>query len=344
MKALQYRTIGAPPEVVEIETPEPGPGQVRLKVTAAGVCHSDEFIMGLPEDQYVYGLPLTLGHEGAGIVDKLGEGVVGVQLGNSVVVYGPWGCGTCYACSQGKENYCPHAADLGIAPPGLGSPGAMAEYMIVDNPRHLVPLGDLDPVTNVSLTDAGLTPYHAIKHSLPKLVPGSVAVVIGTGGLGHIGIQILRAMTNATVVALDVNEDKLQLAKDVGAHHVFLSNNDAIREVKNLTHGLGAQAVFDFVGIQPTMTLGQAMIRTEGDQVLVGVGSGSLPVGMLDKPYEATVRSPYWGFRCELFEVLDLARSGAVHVETEVFTLDDAPRAYEKLHAGNLRGRAVIVP
>ncbi|MFJ6000886.1 NAD(P)-dependent alcohol dehydrogenase [Arthrobacter sp. NPDC092385] len=344
MKALQYRTIGAPPEVVEIETPEPGPGQVRLKVTAAGVCHSDEFIMGLPEDQYVYGLPLTLGHEGAGIVDKLGEGVVGVQLGDSVVVYGPWGCGTCYACSQGKENYCPHAADLGIAPPGLGSPGAMAEYMIVDNPRHLVPLGDLDPVTNVSLTDAGLTPYHAIKHSLPKLVPGSVAVVIGTGGLGHIGIQILRAMTNATVVALDVNEDKLQLAKDVGAHHVFLSNNDAIGEVKNLTHGLGAQAVFDFVGIQPTMTLGQAMIRTEGDQVLVGVGSGSLPVGMLDKPYEATVRSPYWGFRSELFEVLDLARSGAVHVETEVFTLDDAPRAYEKLHAGNLRGRAVIVP
>jgi propanol-preferring alcohol dehydrogenase len=220
----------------------------------------------------------------------------------------------------------------------------MAEYMIVDNARHLVPLGDLDPVANVSLTDAGLTPYHAIKQSLPKLVPGSVAVVIGTGGLGHVGIQILRAMTNATVVALDVNEDKLQLAKDVGAHHVFLSNEDAIAEVKNLTHGLGAQAVFDFVGIQPTMTLGQAMIRAEGDQVLVGVGSGSLPVGMLDKPYEATVRSPYWGFRSELFEVLDLARSGAVQVETEVFTLDEAPRAYEKLHAGDLRGRAVIVP
>ncbi|WP_434994434.1 NAD(P)-dependent alcohol dehydrogenase [Arthrobacter sp. Ld5] len=344
MKALQYRTIGAPPEVVEIDTPEPGPGQVRLKVTAAGVCHSDAFIMGLPGDQYVYGLPLTLGHEGAGIVDKLGDGVVGVQPGDSVAVYGPWGCGTCYTCSQGKENYCPHAAGLGIAPPGLGAPGAMAEYMIVDDPRHLVPLGDLDPVANVSLTDAGLTPYHAIKPSLPKLVPGSVAVVIGAGGLGHVGIQILRAMTNATVVALDVNEDKLQLARDVGAQHVFLSDDDAISEVKSLTHGLGAHAVFDFVGIQPTMTLGQAMIRAEGDQVLVGVGSGSLPVGMLDKPYEATVRSPYWGFRSELFEVLDLARSGAVHVETEVFTLDDAPEAYEKLHAGNLRGRAVIVP
>ena len=344
MRALQYRTIGKPPEVVEIETPTPGPGQVRLKVTAAGVCHSDEFLMSLPEDQYAFGLPLTLGHEGAGIVDMLGDGVVGVEIGDSVAVYGPWGCGRCYACAQGKENYCPYAAQLGIAPPGLGAPGAMAEYMIVNDARHLVPLGDLDPVAHVSLTDAGLTPYHAIKHTIPKLVPGSVAVVIGTGGLGHVGIQILRAMTNATVVALDVNEEKLQLAKDVGAHHVFLSNDDAVAEVRNLTHGLGAQAVFDFVGIQPTMTLGQAMIRAEGDQVLVGVGSGSLPVGMLDKPYEATVRSPYWGYRSELFEVLDLARSGAVHVETEVFSLENAPLAYEKLHAGELRGRAAIVP
>ena len=220
----------------------------------------------------------------------------------------------------------------------------MAEYLVVDNARHLVPLGDLDPVRNVSLTDAGLTPYHAIKASLGKLVPGSVAVVIGAGGLGHVGIQILRAISPATVVALDVGEDKLALAKDVGAHHAFLSDTSAVEEVRALTGGHGAHAVFDFVGIQPTMDLGQAMIRVGGDQVLVGVGSGCLPVGMLDKPYEASVRSPYWGYRSELFEVLELARAGAVHVATEVFSLDDAPLAYEKLHAGELRGRAVIVP
>lgn len=344
MKALQYRTIGAKPEVVEIETPEPGPGQVRLKITAAGVCHSDEFIMSLSEEQYIYGLPLTLGHEGAGIVEKLGEGVTGIEIGTSVAVYGPWGCGYCYPCSQGHENYCENAAALGIAPPGLGAPGAMAEYMIVDDPRHLVPLGDLDAVQNVSLTDAGLTPYHAIKHSLSKLVPGSTAVVIGTGGLGHVGIQILRAVSPATVVALDVSEEKLALAREVGAHHAFLSDESAIERVRQLTGGKGAHAVFDFVGIQPTMSLGAGMIRVGGDQVLVGVGSGSLPVGMLDKPYEASVRSPYWGYRAELFEVLDLARSGAVHVETEVFSLADAPRAYERLHEGTLRGRAVIVP
>jgi len=344
MKALQYRSIGAAPEVVEIETPEPGPGQVRIKVTAAGVCHSDAFIMGLPEEHYTYGLPLTLGHEGAGLVDKLGEGVKGLAPGDPVAVYGPWGCGYCYPCSQGKENYCERAAEQGIAPPGLGSPGAMAEYLIVDNARHLVPLGDLDPVRNVSLTDAGLTPYHAIKPSLGKLVPGATAVVIGAGGLGHVAIQILRATTGATVVALDVSEDKLGLARDVGAHHTFGSTPAAAGKVKELTGGKGAHAVFDFVGIEATMAIGAAMIRAEGDQVIVGVGSGSLPVGMLDRPFESTIRAPYWGSRSELFEVLDLARSGLIHVETEVFPLDEAPMAYERLHAGTLRGRAVIVP
>lgn len=128
----------------------------------------------------------------------------------------------------------------------------------------------------MSLTDAGLTPYHAIKESLGKLVPGSVAVVIGVGGLGHVGIQILRAISAATVVALDVSEEKLALAKDVGAHYAYLSDESAVAKVRELTGGHGARAVFDFVGIQPTLTLGQGMIRVGGDQVLVGVGSGTL--------------------------------------------------------------------
>jgi alcohol dehydrogenase, propanol-preferring len=220
----------------------------------------------------------------------------------------------------------------------------MAEYMIIDDPRHLVPLGDLDPVENVSLTDAGLTPYHAIKTSLPKLVPGSTAVVIGAGGLGHVAIQILRAISPATVIALDLNGEKLDLAKDVGAHHVFLSDADAVGHVKALTGGGGAHAVFDFVGMQPTMDLGKAMVRVDGDLVLVGVGAGTIEAGVLAAPYDSSVRAPYWGSRSELFEVLELARSGAVHVETRTFSLQDAPTAYRLLHEGTLRGRAVIVP
>src|SRR5690606_28688982 len=174
-----------------------------------------------------YPLPLTLGHEGAGVVAALGDGVAHLEIGESVAVYGPWGCGLCIKCSEGKENYCINAAAQGIQPPGLGAPGAMAEYLLVDSPRHLVPLGELDPVQNVSLTDAGLTPYHAIKNAMPKLGAGSTAVVIGTGGLGHVGIQILRAITGATVVALDVNDEKLELAREVGAHHTLPSNDGA---------------------------------------------------------------------------------------------------------------------
>lgn len=344
MKALQYREIGSRPEVVEIPKPVPGPGQVLLKVTAAGVCHSDEFIMGLPEEAYVYGLPLTLGHEGAGIVAELGEGVTNLAVGDAVAVYGPWGCGRCHACSQGKENYCTNAQAEGIQPPGLGAPGSMAEYMIIDDPRHLVPLGDLDPVQNVSLTDAGLTPYHAIKQSLPKLGAGTTAVVIGTGGLGHVGIQILRAISGATVIALDVSDEKLALAKEVGAHHTVLSNADAPAVIRELTGGLGANAVFDFVGAAPTVAIATASVAIEGDVTIVGIGGGSAAVGFGQIAYDAAVRAPYWGSRAELIEVLDLARAGLIHVEVERFSLDDGPEAYNRLHSGSIRGRAVIVP
>ncbi|MFL5999167.1 MAG: NAD(P)-dependent alcohol dehydrogenase [Streptomyces sp.] len=344
MKALQYRTIGAAPEVVTVPDPEPGPGQVLLKVTAAGVCHSDIAVMSWPAENFPYELPLTLGHEGVGTVAALGAGVSGVREGDAVAVYGPWGCGTCAKCAQGKENYCLRADALGIRPPGLGTPGAIAEYLLVDDPRHLVPLDGLDPVAAAPLTDAGLTPYHAIKRSLPKLVPGSTAVVIGTGGLGHVAIQLLRALTPARVIALDVNEDKLRLAKEVGAHETVLSDAGAAAAVRTLTGGLGAEAVFDFVGAEPTLRTAGALAAVEGDVTIVGIGGGALPVGFGALPFEVSVAAPYWGSRSELVEVLNLARSGAVSVHTETYVLDEAPLAYERLHTGKVNGRAVILP
>ncbi|MFI0898324.1 NAD(P)-dependent alcohol dehydrogenase [Streptomyces sp. NPDC020983] len=344
MKALQYRTVGAAPEVVTAPDPEPGPGQVLLKVTAAGVCHSDIAVMSWPADSFPYPLPLTLGHEGVGTVAALGPGTTGVSEGDAVAVYGPWGCGRCAKCAEGKENYCLRADELGIRPPGLGAPGAIAEYLLVDDPRHLVPLDGLDPVAAVPLTDAGLTPYHAVKRALPKLVPGSTAVVIGAGGLGHTAIQLLRALSPARVVALDVSEDKLALARTVGAHAAVLSDDDAPAAVRELTGGLGAQAVFDFVGAAPTVRIAGAVAGVEAEVSLVGIGGGTLPVGFGVLPFEVCVSAPYWGSRAELQEVLALARDGAVSVHTETFSLDEAPRAYERLHEGSINGRAVILP
>ncbi|MET0162160.1 MAG: NAD(P)-dependent alcohol dehydrogenase [Microbacteriaceae bacterium] len=341
MKALQYRAIGGRPELVEIDKPVPAPGQVLLKITAAGACHSDEFIMGASAEEYSFKpLPLTLGHEVAGTVEQLGDGVTGLELGESVIVYGPWGCGRCYACASGEEQNC----EQGMRAPGIFSHGGMAEYMLVDDARHLVSIGDLDPVANVSLTDAALTPYRAIKSALPKLTPGTTAVVIGSGGLGHVAIQLLKALTVSTVVVLDVAEDKLEFARSVGADHAFLSNPDAIPSVKDITRGLGADAVFDFVGIQPTADLAAGLIRTAGSIVVVGVAKGAVPIGQTTVPLDVNGRAINWGSRTELMEVVELAKRGAISIHTERYSLDDAPRAYENLHAGKVRGRAVIVP
>ena len=347
MKALQYVTVGDAPKIMTIPKPHAGPGQIVLKVTAAGVCHSDEFVMSLPAEAFGamgWSTPLTLGHEGAGIVHELGDGVTEFAIGDSVAVYGPWGCGTCSYCVQGKEMLCPFAAGMGIQPPGLGSPGAMAEYLLIDSPRHLVAMDTLDPVQNVSLTDAALTPYHAIKNSLSKLGAGSTAVTIGAGGLGHMAIQLLRALTGATVITLDISDAKLALAKEVGAHHAFQSNDDAIARVHELTGGIGANAVFDFVGAQPTVELASKLVRPEGDLHIVGIGGGMLPVGFGATAYDVNIRTPYWGSRLELMEVIELAQQGKIKVEFEQFSLDDGPTAYERLHHGDLRGRAVLVP
>jgi propanol-preferring alcohol dehydrogenase len=344
VRALQFRGAGSAPQVVTIPDPEPGPGQVLLKVTAAGVCHSDLHVMALPAARLRYPLPLTLGHEGAGTVAALGAGVTGWQAGDAVAVYGAWGCGLCARCATGQENYCLRAAGLGIFPPGLGAPGAIAEYLLVDDQRHLVALDGLDPVTSVPLTDAGLTPYHAIKGSLPKLVPGTAAVVLGAGGLGHVAIQILRALSPARVIVADIAEDKLALARQVGAHETVLSGPDAAAAVRELTGGQGAAAVFDFVGTPATVAIAGAVAGVQSDVAIVGIGGGQLAVGFGTLPHDTAVTAPYWGSRAELGEVLELARAGSVEVHVETYPLDEAPRAYERLHQGQVTGRAVILP
>jgi len=345
MRAIQLIEPKKFPELRDVPEPVPGPGQVLLKITAAGLCHSDIAVMEHYAVLNNYPLPMTLGHECVGTIVDAGEGAKPlVTIGEHVMVYGPWGCGRCRMCAEGYENYCLNAAARNITPPGLGHDGGCAEYMLVDRARYCIPIGDLDPVTAAPLTDAALTPYHAVQHSRAKLDANSVAVVIGVGGLGHIAIQLIKHLTPAEVIAIDISDDHLKLAEKVGADHCLKSDAEAVAAVKDLTGGHGAEVVFDFVGSQPTIDLGIQMTRVRGDWNIVGIGGGLAQAGFGATPFECQVFSPYWGTRADLYDVVALAQRGLIDVHTETFSLDQGVEAYHKLHDGQVMGRAVLVP
>ena len=345
MKALQLTGWKHGPELREVPDPDPGPGQVVVRVGGAGACHSDlHLIHDFEPGLLPFELPFTLGHENAGWVEAWGSGVTGLEVGMPVAVYGPWGCGRCHACASGRENYCERQAEIGASGGGLGLDGGMAPLMIVPDSRFLVPLGDLDPAIAAPITDAGLTSYHAIARSRHLLVPGSTAVVIGAGGLGHMAVQILRELTPATVIVVDQRQSALDLATSLGAHHGVAAGDAALDEVRELTGGRGADLVADFVGVDPTLALGAALVRPEGDLTIVGIGGGSLPISFFSIPYEASVQTTYWGTRPELMEVLALAEQGRITAHVTTYALEDAARVYEDLAAGTIEGRAVITP
>ncbi|MDY7101314.1 MAG: NAD(P)-dependent alcohol dehydrogenase [Actinomycetota bacterium] len=342
MRALQMVGWKQQPELVDVPEPEPGPGQVLIRVAAAGACHSDVHLI----DEFDTGLvpfepPFTLGHENAGWVEAVGVGVDGFEIGQPVAVYGPWGCGRCHTCRQGFENYCETSRPVGG---GLGRDGGMAPLMLVPSSRWLVPLGDLDPIEAAPLTDAGLTPYHAIKRSLPLLRPGSSVAVIGAGGLGHLAVQILAAMTPAKVIAIDRLPAALDVARRSGASAGVESGPGAADQIRELTKGRGVDVALDFVGSQETLQLAVAVSRTLGHLTIVGIGGGTVPVSFLGVPYELSVATTYWGSLPELQEVVDLAAAGHLKVHAQRFTLDDALDAYDEIRRGTLTGRAVILP
>ena len=332
------------PEFREVDVPEPAAGVVLIRVAGAGACHSDLHLMERPPGGTRFALPFTLGHENAGWVEVLGPGVRGLEVGEPVAVYGPWGCGRCRACRSSFENHCENAAQIGAAGGGLGRDGGMAPYMLIPAARLLVPLGDLDPVQAAPLSDAGLTPYHAIKRNLGKLTAGTSAVVIGVGGLGHMAVQILRAISPARVIAADIDEGKLALARELGADQTVRAGQEAPAQIRELTHGLGATLVLDFVGNEATMKLAASVARPAGDVAVVGLAGGTLPfrAGML--PFDCSITIPYWGSTVELMEVLALAQAGAIASRVHRFPLSQAPDAYAQLREGKIDGRAVITP
>jgi propanol-preferring alcohol dehydrogenase len=345
MRALQLTAWQHDPEIVEVDDPTPGPGEVVVRIGGAGACHSDLHLLHeFPPGLLPFDAPFTLGHENAGWVEAVGTGAEGLEIGTPVAVHGAWGCGYCARCRVGMDNYCENRATHPKEGCGLGFDGGMATHLRVPGPRYLVPLPTLDPVDAAPLTDAGLTPYHAIKRSLDLLVPGSSTLVIGAGGLGHMAIQILAAISATRVIAVDTNPEALQLAQDVGAHHGVLAGDDAKDNVRDLTQGKGTDLVLDFVGNDATLQLAAASSRALSDVVVVGIGMGTYPFSFFTVPYEVSMRTTYWGSLGELQELISLAEAGHVRAHVQRYSLEDAPRAYEDMAAGTLRGRAVIVP
>ncbi|MCW4455530.1 NAD(P)-dependent alcohol dehydrogenase [Flavobacterium sp. MXW15] len=343
MKAVRFVETGHPAEVVDVPAPVPGPGQVLLKVAGAGVCHSDLHI--LDEDLGLKG-PFTLGHENAGWIAGLGSGVEGWKEGDPVAVYGPWGCGRCHTCQTSMENYCENHAELGTMGGGLGSDGGMAEYMIVPSPRLLVPLAGLDPIAAAPLSDAALTPYHAIKKALPLLTPDATVLVVGIGGLGHMAVQILQALTPARLIAGDIDDAKLAHARELGVKHTLdTRDSDAAAEaIRELTGPRGVAVALDFVGAQPTVDLCARVVGRNSRLTIVGLGGGTLHYSANQPPYGCQVTVPYWGSRTELMEVIALAAAGRIHAEVETFPLEQAVDVYQRLREGRIRGRAVLLP
>jgi alcohol dehydrogenase, propanol-preferring len=343
MRALRLTEWESEPVVTEVPKPEPLGAEVLVEVTAAGLCRTDLHIMSSPAGAYPYTLPFTLGHESAGRVAALGPDASGFDIGDPVVVYARWGCGTCWQCANGRDNACvrtphgPHGA-------GLGRDGGLAEYLLVPSARYLVPAPGLGSVRAAPLADAALTSYHAVKLSLEQLHSESTAVVLGVGGLGYMAVQVLKAITPARVVAVDLRDAALEMARAAGADVTLSADGASAQDIRDATDPDGVSVVLDFVGSGATLALAAGSVSQGGDLTFVGRGGGELRVAPGLIPYETTVRMPTWGTVAELAEVVALAAAGKISSEAEVHDLDDAVSAYGRLRRGDVLGRAVVVP
>jgi propanol-preferring alcohol dehydrogenase len=343
MRAVRLEAWGRPPVLTEVPVPSPGPGAVLLRVQAAGLCHSDLHVMDAAPGVLPYELPFTLGHEVVGSVARLGDGVPREWLGRSCAVHGIWSCGRCRNCRRGRENYCLHL--VGPVGGGLGLDGGLADYVLVPDLRHLVPVDDADATAMAPLTDAGLTALHAVRTHLGQLEGDGVAVLVGIGGLGHLALQIVRAITGARTVAVDTDLAARDLALRLGADAVTGDLQEVPRLILDVAGEAGADLVLDFVGAQTTLDAGAGWLTPGGTLAVVGSAGGELTVAKgRQLPPGWTVAAPFWGPRQDLEAVVALARRGAVAAEVEVFPIEQALEAYGRLRESRVRGRAVVVP
>ena len=341
MKAVRLHSFHSSPVIDDV--PEPvisAPLDVIIKIGGAGVCRTDLHIiegqwdaaMGTP-------LPYVLGHENTGWVHSVGPAVTNVAVGDTVILHPTPTCGLCRACRAGDDMHC-----VASTFPGLSGDGGMAEYLLT-SARACV---KLDPSTRpadvAALADAGITAYHAVRKAIPLLYPGTVAVVIGAGGLGHIGVQCLAALTATTIVVVDRNPDALKLASQIGAHHTVVADGTQVEAVRDLTGGRGAHVVLDFVAEQGAQADGWAMTGGGGSYFVIGYG-GTVQVPTLDIiSTERNIIGNIVGTYNDLAELMALAEGGRVTLRTRTYPLDAAADAFADLDAGRVRGRAILVP
>jgi len=351
MKAARIVNVNEPLQVQDVQTPKPKDSQILVKVQSVGVCHSDvhvwegyyEGISGKQLKTTDRGVkyPLTPGHEIAGIVDSLGEQVEGFSKYEKVLVY-PWvGEGMCPACKIGQENLCDKPRSLGIY-----SDGGYAEYVLVPNYKYLVKIGDdMDTDTSAPLACAGLTAYGAIKNA--NLKPDENVVIVGTGGLGLMAIQLAKAVTGARIIAMDIDDKKLEVAKKEGADIIVNSKKeDPVKAIMELTGKLGADAVIDFVNATKTVETDMQFLRRRAKLLLVGLFGGELKLSLVTMPTRAyKIIGSYTGSLEDMVELVSLAKRGVIkQVVSKRFKLNQAGEALQMVKDGKIVGRGVINP
>jgi NAD+-dependent secondary alcohol dehydrogenase Adh1 len=342
MKAVRVHEYGRPPTIDDV--PEPtvsGPSDILVKVDAAGVCRTDLHIVeGQWASRSGVRLPYVLGHENAGTVVEVGSAVTTVEPGDTVILHPNITCGLCPACRRGDDVHCENKGF-----PGVDRDGGMAEYLLTSARAAVkLPEGVL-PVHVAALADAGLTAHHAVRKAVPLLPATARAVVIGLGGLGHIGLQCLLALTGAEVLAVDRSEEALHMAEVLGAHRRIPADGDHVAAVLDATDGKGAEVVFDFVGEHGTEAEGIAMTRDAGCYFVIGYG-GRVEVETLEIiSREISIIGNLVGSYTDLRELMALTQRGQVTLSTQEYPLTEAGRAFEDLDGGRLPGtRAILVP
>ncbi|TWD82502.1 NAD+-dependent secondary alcohol dehydrogenase Adh1 [Kribbella amoyensis] len=341
MRAVRLHGYHQQPVLEDV--PEPalrGPLDVIVRIGGAGVCRTDlHIIEGQWAEAMHPALPYTIGHENAGWVEEIGSAVTNVQAGDTVILHPTPTCGLCRACRAGNDMHCEVSTF-----PGLDSDGGMAEYLLT-SARACV---KLEPSTRpqdvAALADAGITAYHAVRKALPLLPPGTTCVVIGAGGLGHIGIQCLAALTGTRIIVVDRNPEALKLAEQLGADETVVAVGNQVAAVQELTGGTGATVVLDFVAEQGAEQDGFAMTAPGGSYFVIGYG-GQVTIPTLDIiSTERNIIGNIVGTYNELAELMALAQAGKVTLHTRTYPLEAATEAIADLDAGRVRGRAILIP